>query len=190
MSHRVDPEAELELQRSRSERRQLGQFFTPEPLARYLAELVMRRRPRTLLDPAVGGGRLLRALPGKTKRFGIDVDAAAIDLARRSLPHSVELACGDFLDQNAWPLSKTTFDAIIANPPYIRQQRLTADQKDRRLALNRELDDRHHVARRLLHLLLLREHAPAQSRRSARVRHTGAVPGRQLRHRPQEAPDA
>jgi methylase of polypeptide subunit release factors len=135
----ADPEKELARRRSRPERQQLGQFFTPEPLAQYLAELLAKSKPETVLDPAVGGGRLLRALPRGITRFGIDVDPLAIEMARASLPANVELAEGDFLNDAAWPLTEQSFDAIVANPPYIRHHRLRADQKARRLELNSRL---------------------------------------------------
>ena len=139
MATMTDPEAQLAQMRARAERQQLGQFFTPEPLADYLAKLVLAGKPRTVLDPAVGGGRLLRALPRTVQRFGLDIDGVAIDLARKSLPAGVELAQGDFLDAGAWPLSQASFDAIIANPPYIRHHRLNPAQKAQRANLNQRL---------------------------------------------------
>jgi methylase of polypeptide subunit release factors len=139
MATTTDPEAQLAKMRARAERQQLGQFFTPEPLADYLARLVLAGKPHTVLDPAVGGGRLLRALPATVTRFGLDIDRVAVDLARASLPTGVELAEGDFLDAAAWPLSEPTFDAIIANPPYIRHHRLSPAQKARRDELNQRL---------------------------------------------------
>lgn len=136
-----DPETQLVRLRSRAERQQLGQFFTPEPLARYLAEIVMRGNPQSVLDPAVGGGRLLRALPTTPRRFGLDIDSAAINLARASLPEErLELVVGDFLDGAAWPLSEQSFDAIIANPPYVRHHRLSPMQKARRIEIGERLD--------------------------------------------------
>jgi methylase of polypeptide subunit release factors len=134
-----DPEAELSFLRPRLERQRLGQFFTPEPLAEYLANLLIKSTPETVLDPAVGGGRLLRALPASVRRFGLDVDPVAVELARRSLPAHVELAQGDFLDAAAWPLTEERFDAIIANPPYVRHQRLRPEQKGRRAELDKRL---------------------------------------------------
>ena len=43
----------------------------------------------------------------------------------------VELAVGDFLDPAAWPLSESSFDAVIANPPYIRHHNLSPQDKSR-----------------------------------------------------------
>lgn len=139
MSTTADPEAELARLRTRAERRQLGQFFTPEPLAEFLASLVMDANPRTVLDPAVGGGRLLRALPASVRRFGLDLDEHAIDLARAALPGDVQLAAGDFLNETDWPFEEWSFDAIVANPPYIRHHRLSTDQKAQRTEIGARL---------------------------------------------------
>jgi adenine-specific DNA-methyltransferase len=76
-----------------------------------------------------GGGVLLRALAQVPRRFGLDVDPLAVELASSSLDGDVELAVGDFLDPVAWPLSVERFDAIIANPPYVRHHNLSAAHK-------------------------------------------------------------
>jgi adenine-specific DNA-methyltransferase len=139
MSASIEPEATLARLRPRAERQRLGQFFTPEPLAKYLTKLLMRSDPKTVLDPAVGGGQLLRALPKSVRRFGIDVDPVALDLAKSSLPADVELAESDFLDESSWPFAEAEFDGIIANPPYIRHHKLSPEQKACRNQLNDRL---------------------------------------------------
>ncbi len=132
------PEQQLTRLRDQSQRRELGQFFTPEPLAKYLAEAIMDVSPSTVLDPAVGGGRLLRALPAGPALFGLDVDPDAVRLAGEALP-GAEMAVGDFLAQGNWPLTEVSFDAIVANPPYIRHHRLSSEQKALRLPLGDEV---------------------------------------------------
>jgi adenine-specific DNA-methyltransferase len=126
------PEAELERINSRERRYGLGQFFTPQPIAELMAEAIMEIDPQTCLDPGVGGGVLLRAVGPGPKRFGCDIDPAAVELARRALEAQggeLELVHGDFLDLDRWPLTIKEFDAVIANPPYIRHHNLTLQQK-------------------------------------------------------------
>jgi adenine-specific DNA-methyltransferase len=41
----------------------------------------------------------------------------------------VEVATGDFLCPSKWPLSRERFDAVIANPPYIRHHRVSRQHK-------------------------------------------------------------
>ena len=126
------PEEELERINSREERYSLGQFFTPQPIAELMAEAIMAIDPQTCLDPGVGGGVLLRAVGPGPKRFGCDIDPAAVELAQNSLEAQggeLELAHGDFLDLDRWPLSLNEFDAVIANPPYIRHHNLNLRHK-------------------------------------------------------------
>jgi adenine-specific DNA-methyltransferase len=128
----ITPEAELERINSRERRYSLGQFFTPAPIAELMAEAVLEIDPQTCLDPGVGGGVLLRAVGPGPKRFGCDIDRSAVALARDALEAQggeLELVHGDFLDLDRWPLSLQKFDAIIANPPYIRHHNLTLQQK-------------------------------------------------------------
>jgi adenine-specific DNA-methyltransferase len=123
------PEAELEHLNARERRYKLGQFFTPAPIADLMADAVRSVEPATVLDPGIGGGILLRAVGAGPALFGLDIDAAAVKLAAASMPGECEIALGDFLDAECWPLSEATFDAVIANPPYVRHHNLSAEHK-------------------------------------------------------------
>jgi adenine-specific DNA-methyltransferase len=128
----ITPEAELERINSREHRYSLGQFFTPPPIAELMAEAILAVDPETCLDPGVGGGVLLRAVGPGPKRFGCDIDPSAVELARDALESQggeLELVHGDFLDLDRWPFSLKEFDAVIANPPYIRHHNLTLQHK-------------------------------------------------------------
>jgi adenine-specific DNA-methyltransferase len=123
------PEVELERLNPREQRYEIGQFFTPPPIAELMAAAIREVEPATVLDPGVGGGILLRAIGEGPKRFGLDIDATAVELAAMSMSGEHEIALGDFLDAGCWPLSKVTFDAVIANPPYVRHHNLSAEHK-------------------------------------------------------------
>jgi adenine-specific DNA-methyltransferase len=125
----IAPEAELERLKARDERYRLGQFFTPPAIAEFMAYAVRDVEPETVLDPGVGGGVLLRAIGEGPRRLGLDIDPSAVELASTSLGADVELAVGDFLDPVAWPLSVESFDAIVANPPYVRHHNLSPEYK-------------------------------------------------------------
>lgn len=125
----IAPEAELERLKARDERYRLGQFFTPPAIAEFMADAVRDIEPETVLDPGVGGGVLLRAIGSGPRRFGLDVDPIAVELASTSLGADVELAVGDFLNPVTWPLSVESFDAIVANPPYVRHHNLSSEHK-------------------------------------------------------------
>lgn len=123
------PEIELERLNPRERRYEIGQFFTPAPIAELMADAVREIDPETVLDPGVGGGVLLRAIGAGPKLFGLDIDAAAVELAAASMPGEHEILAGDFLDAERWPLSEVSFDAVIANPPYVRHHNLSARHK-------------------------------------------------------------
>jgi adenine-specific DNA methylase len=123
------PETKLEALRTREERYKLGQFFTPSPIAELMGEAVREVSPATVLDPGVGGGVLLRAVGPGPKLFGIDVDPEAVALAKGELGEDSEISTGDFLAPLTWPLSASSFDAIISNPPYIRHHNLSVTHK-------------------------------------------------------------
>jgi adenine-specific DNA-methyltransferase len=128
----ITPEIELEQLVPREDRYRIGQFFTPPAIADFMAAAVRDAAPETVLDPGVGGGVLLRGVGPGPKRYGLDVSPTAVELSAKSLgEEGVELATGDFLDPARWPLSESSFDAVISNPPYIRHHNLTAEDKSR-----------------------------------------------------------
>jgi hypothetical protein len=119
-----------------------------------LAPLVAGRSRDDLLalrvcDPAIGEGAFLvevvralaNAIGGADARrlvaercvFGVDVDASAVARARRALARfaGTPVALGDHLrvaDALAldWAGEFGAFDAVVGNPPYIRQEKLGA----------------------------------------------------------------
>ena len=122
------PENIFRSMRSVEQRRVHGQFFTPEPTARLMARWIADGYPRTVLDPACGPGALIRAISAVLPASEItayDTDEDALRLARQyMLPGmNAEYIQGDFLT-----CKTELYDAVIANPPYIRHQ--TANYSD------------------------------------------------------------
>ncbi len=104
-------------------RRMRGQFFTPAPIAKLMAEWVCAHSPARVLDPAVGTGMLVRAAAEMSRARGapisfaaFDIDPLAAELARTHGPAQMDVRTADFL-QSA---NKEKFDGVIANPPYVR----------------------------------------------------------------------
>lgn len=122
--------SETGLVNDRPTRHQLGQWFTPAPVADLALALALAKCPsaKTLLDPSCGDGVFLAR--AKEKGFlsenllGVDLDPEAIDLARLGNP-STPLLCKDYFEF----FSEGRFDLIVGNPPYVRQERLSAEQK-------------------------------------------------------------
>ena len=135
-----------------------GAHYTPKRLADFVAaQLVgaVRREgrigPVRLLDPAVGDGELVMSVLEQltsdelqcVRITAFDTESDALNLAARRLetrfPHTeLDLRCGSFLDlvlceyaeseSSLFPSTSEPFDAIIANPPYVRTQILGTDQ--------------------------------------------------------------
>lgn len=111
-----------------SHRRQFGQFFTPRPIAELMCEWLVVRQPATLLDPAVGPGIFVRTLRERSVNghlTAIDKDPLAVTAFRQSMARqkwldNLQIHQADFL---RWDSSEK-FDAIIANPPYVRHHDL------------------------------------------------------------------
>ncbi|UCD75956.1 MAG: SAM-dependent DNA methyltransferase [Phycisphaerales bacterium] len=109
-------------------RRRWGQFFTPPAIADLMCRWVAAKGPKTLLDPAVGPGIFLRAFRRRTDKCrltAIDVDETALEACRRAIGSSgpITLLREDFL---TWS-SDAQFDAILANPPYLRHHDMLYD---------------------------------------------------------------
>ena len=133
-----------------------GRHYTPPELAGFLARRGAARIPAgkklRILDPACGDGELLLSAAGEAAQrghevielAGLDLDPAAIGLARRRLagvPVPVSLSVRDFIrvPGEGPPLGR--FDLIITNPPYVRTQVLGAEVS-RQLAARFQLHGR------------------------------------------------
>jgi SAM-dependent methyltransferase len=100
-------------QRSQLRRKQLGAWYTPQPLVDAVAAEVLHGfAPHRVLDPACGDGRFLAPFPGA--RFGVDIDAAAV----AALPDTIDARCDDSL-RREW--GHEQFDAVVGNPPFLNQ---------------------------------------------------------------------
>ena len=125
-----------------------GIHYTPPELARFLAELVASRLALRggllrVLDPACGDGALLAALArarpkplaGRLSLVGYETDPAALDQAAQSLAGlpiaGRTLIERDFLAAGRADDGPSGFDAVIANPPYVRTQVLGAHRAGR-----------------------------------------------------------
>jgi adenine-specific DNA-methyltransferase len=114
-----DPEALYREVVPIARRKRLGQYFTPQPIAELMVRWIAEIRPRTTLDPAVGPGifpRILRGVCPRTSITAVDVDPVALAAARSVIGAGVRFIEADFL---TWT-NEREFDAIVANPPYLR----------------------------------------------------------------------
>ncbi len=116
--------------------REKGQFWTPDWVAGPMARYVLGNGSNHIFDPAVGTGAFFRAAKrvfleaGRTPHLrGIEIDREVLDLARcNGLSHD-DLS-GVTIDDFILRPPQGPFQAIVANPPYIRHHRLTRRTKD------------------------------------------------------------
>ena len=136
--------------KKKDERHRYGQHYTPLEVARVLAAFAVRTPTDVILDPSCGDGRLLEEARERCKDlrgrrtmepknltrnlFGIERSASAARLAEKS---GAEIVCADFFDVEPGTRLKgkiklpRQFDAVIGNPPYIRQELMGARDKRR-----------------------------------------------------------
>jgi len=109
-----------------------GEFFTPQPVAKLIAQLAMHKQTSVnkIYDPAAGSGSLLL----QTKKyfdthvieegfFGQEINHTTYNLARMNMfLHNINydkfsIQLGDTLTQPYFG-DEEPFDAIVSNPPY------------------------------------------------------------------------
>src|SRR5690606_15163521 len=140
--------ATLSPQKAEVEKRELGQFFTPSPLADFIASFFQRPLDHwCVIDAGAGGGALTLALVRRVvmqqprphsfhvTAYEVDADALALlypalaacaDLcARHNIAFTSEVRTEDFIahttaafDQTLFSPALRTFNAAIVNPPY------------------------------------------------------------------------
>ncbi len=111
-------------------RRSRGRHFTAPAVAALMARYALPRAGARVLDPACGGGALLAAARARAAAtlVGVDADGEAIDHCRGAFGDPVRLVEQDFLALEPADLG-APFDALLANPPYLRQERIPPERK-------------------------------------------------------------
>lgn len=115
--------------------RRKGQFWTPDWVAEAMVAYVLAGGSRHVFDPAVGAGAFFRAAKSvaaesgrQVSLLGAEVDGGALREARENGLSADDLSHVRLSDFVLRP-PQEKFDAIVANPPYIRHHRLTAQVK-------------------------------------------------------------
>jgi hypothetical protein len=116
-------------------RRRFGRWYTPPPVADLTLALALgpihdrpQAEPTRIIDPCCGDGVFLTrarvAGIAESSLHGLDIDHAAVCTARSHVP-GAQVHCGDLFDQR----TLGRFDAVVGNPPYVRQERLSRARK-------------------------------------------------------------
>lgn len=125
--------APVSLSRTAGKARRLGQVFTPPAVADWMARWVCRHQPKRILDPAVGRGVFVDAI-GKLMDASVlnvcprvhvcEIDPEMLrDFARTPRRTPVRCRHTDFISARF----RGRYDAVIANPPYVRHHDMSYD---------------------------------------------------------------
>jgi type I restriction enzyme M protein len=99
----------------------IGQFFTPEPVARLMYRLAKAQPGQRVMDPSCGDGAFVRAAPAGCELFGCELDPRFHAALKKLLPPSCFIP-GDALTELRH--LHGAFDLVIGNPPFSAQSHL------------------------------------------------------------------
>src|SRR5437899_377259 len=109
-----------------------GGYYTPAPVARFLARWVREAGPR-IVEPSCGDGRILRELAALGAR------GHGVELVAREAVKAREFAPVDAENLFTWltHAEAAAWDGVAGNPPYIRFGNWASDQREPALELMR-----------------------------------------------------
>lgn len=121
-----------------AQRKARGAFFTPDGITRHIAEWAIRDVGDDVFEPSTGDAAFLTAAVERLKGLGhahptvhgVEIHGPSAESARASVAVAGGLArvtVSDFFLVDA----VAKYDAIIGNPPFIRYQDWTGEQRDR-----------------------------------------------------------
>ena len=113
--------------------KRLGQYFSGKKVSELLVSLLPTEYEfRTVIDPMVGAGDMLRAMsdckPGLHELYGIDIDSKAIDKCKKENLEATVIVGDVFCSTEIF--KKNGWDLVITNPPYVRYQLLNTNEED------------------------------------------------------------
>lgn len=139
--NRLEIQKRLDSQKTKTQRNQLGQFATPSGLAvellKYARTILPPTRKIRFFDPAFGTGSfysaLLQLFPSQNivEAVGYEIDPHyGQESARLWRETGLHLNIGDFTKATPPELDEAKANLIICNPPYVRHQHLTENEKN------------------------------------------------------------
>lgn len=133
-------------------KQKLGAFYTPETLANPIAAWAIRNVNDKVIEPSFGGCCFLSSTWNRLREigckdpfkrlYGADVDPRAFDHLRSKFgieDTERRFVCDDFLLTPPSSFSRSLFDVVIGNPPYIRNESLSKNKRESYRRRAREL---------------------------------------------------
>lgn len=117
-------------------KKDLGQFYTPQPVAQFMAEWVLQKKCDTLLDPAVGQGVFLlesKKICPDVRITAFEIDVETVDKLKDLCGFEFDLHTTDYLNC----FFEDKYSSIICNPPYNKFQQISNRHKYNKLFYNK-----------------------------------------------------
>lgn len=116
-----------------------GGYYTPDAIARFIAEWAITENDVSILEPSCGDGSLIKSSRDRLIQLGVKEQeifrkVTGIELfekeAKKAQSYGANIVCSDFfsfyknnIDQ------KRRFDVVIGNPPFIRYQNFNEEYR-------------------------------------------------------------
>lgn len=115
-----------------------GGYYTPKALTDYILNWAFEDGPKlNILEPSCGDGAFLESLINKkelvnAKCTAIELETGEAIKAKKLVENypNIDVRNSDFFKEYYENLYSEKYDLIIGNPPYIRYQYLTAEQRE------------------------------------------------------------
>ncbi|HFK1792755.1 TPA: N-6 DNA methylase [Bacillus pacificus] len=126
----------MKLKKDASVEKLAGRYYTPYPLAEFIVQWGMQDvNINRVLEPSCGDGVFLEALRQIDKNFqckAIEIFEEEAEVARERLllDERFEVTVSDFYDSYMNELQNMKYQFIMGNPPYIRYQYLSEEQRE------------------------------------------------------------
>ena len=128
----------MRLKKNSSEQKLRGAYYTPLQLANAMVGLVASHNITNVLEPSCGDGVFIDSLSSmnmlkdieSVTAVEIEADEAEKVINNYTNSTNVHVLNEDFFDFYQRVYGKHSFDLILGNPPYIRYQYLTEEQRE------------------------------------------------------------
>lgn len=117
-------------------KKELGQFFSGNAIAKLLSCLAESHTANDIIDPMCGIGDLLLGINTndcpRRNLTGVEIDKSIFEIAQKRASDSIDnLINGNIFDPKVIKsLSSEGYDLVITNPPYIRYQELKEGKRN------------------------------------------------------------
>ena len=128
----------MRLKKDSSEQKLRGAYYTPLQLANAMVGLVASHNITNVLEPSCGDGVFIDSLSSMNMLkdiesvTAVEIEADEAEKVRNNYTNNtnVHVLNEDFFDFYQRVYGKQSFDLILGNPPYIRYQYLTEEQRE------------------------------------------------------------